>query len=123
MVTGFEGTGLKAVIDALVALFGKAQKKRLTAEGKKALEEAMKELLMAPNDIHSAEAKVRIAKAAGIISDDVALAEDWIQKHKAAKVKSAVKKAPAKKAAAKKKVARKKAPKKKAAKKKVARKK
>jgi hypothetical protein len=101
MPTGFEGVGLKALIDALVSLFGRAKKKRMTTAGRKALEGAMKELLMAPTDLRSAEAKLHVAKAAGIISEDVVLAEDWVGKHKAALKKP---KAPAKfKAAAKKK--------------------
>lgn len=109
MATGFEGVGLKAVIDALVGLFNRSKNKRLTAKGKEALEEAMRELLMAPTNLRSAEAKIRVAKAAGIISEDVELAEEWVTKHKAAvkkkvaKHKAAVKKRVAKKKAAKKK--------------------
>ena len=91
--------GLKAVIDGLVFLIGKAKGNRLTKEGKAALEEAMKELLMAPNDLSSIEAKIRMAKAAKIINEDVTLAEEWVAKHKAAKAKKKV----AKKKAAKKK--------------------
>ncbi len=113
MATGFEGVGLKALIDALIALFGRAKKKRLTAEGKKALEEAMKELLMAPTDLRSVEAKIRVAKAAGIINEDVTLAEEWVARHREAARKPARKKKAAKKKAAKKKPAKKKAARKK----------
>ena len=116
MATGFEGAGLKVVIDGLVALFGRSNKKKLTAKGKKALEEAMQELLLAPSDLRSAEAKIRIAKAAGILNEDVELAEEWVAKHKAGAKKKVAKKKAAKKKAAKKKAAKKKAAKKKAVK-------
>lgn len=104
MATGFEGVALKAVIDGLVNLFSRSKNKRLTDKGKAALEEAMRELLMAPTDLRSAETKIRIAKAAGIISQDVELAEEWVAKHKA----SAKKKAGATKKTAKKKTSAKK---------------
>ena len=107
MATGYEGVGLKAVIDALVGLIKKARYKRLTTKGKAALEEAMRELLMAPTNLRSAEAKIKVAKAAGIINEDVELAEEWVAKHKAAAKKVAAKKPAAKKVAAKKPAAKK----------------
>lgn len=107
MTTGFEGVGLKAVIDDLVGLFNRSKNKRLTAKGKLALEEAMRELLMAPADLRPTEAKIRTAKAAGIINEDVELAEDWVAKHKAASKKPIARKPIAKKPVAKKPVAKK----------------
>ena len=106
MTTGFEGVGLKAVIDGLVGLFNRSRNKRVTAKGKHALGEAMRELLMIRADVRSAEAKVRIAKAAGII-EDVELAEDWVAKHKAASNKPIARKPIAKKPVTKKPVAKK----------------
>ena len=107
MTTGFEGVGLKAVIGGLVGLFNRSKNKRLTAKGKLALEEAMRELLLAPADLRLAEAKIRIAKAAGIINEDVELAEDWVAKHKAASKKPIARKPIAKKTVARKTVAKK----------------
>ena len=49
-------------------------------------------MLLAPNDLRSAEAKIAIAKAAGIINADLILAEEMISKHKGT-VKPAEKKA------------------------------
>lgn len=109
MATGFEAVGLKAVIDGLLGLFKKAKNKQLTAKGKAALQEAMHELLMAPTNLRSAEAKVRMAKAAGIISEDVEFAEELISKHKVTAKKKAAPKRAARKAPAKR-VASKKAP-------------
>jgi hypothetical protein len=123
MATGYEGVGLKAVFDALVGLIKKAKNKRLTNKGKKALKEALRELLMAPANLRPAEAKIKVAKAAGIINEDVELAEEWVAKHKAAAKKAAAKKPAAKKKVAAKKPAAKKAAAKKAAAKKPAAKK
>jgi len=58
----------------------------------------MRELLMVPKDLRSVEAKIRLAKAAGTLNDDVELAEEWVAKHKAATKKPAAKKAAAKRA-------------------------
>ncbi|HMC13563.1 MAG TPA: hypothetical protein VKG67_04390 [Gallionellaceae bacterium] len=53
---------------------------------------------MVPKDLRSVEAKIRLAKAAGTLNDDVELAEEWVAKHKAATKKPAAKKAAAKRA-------------------------
>ena len=45
MVTGFEGAGLKALIDAIVSVFDRARSQRITEEGKAALERAIREHL------------------------------------------------------------------------------
>lgn len=47
--------------------------------------------------LRSAEAKIRVAKAAGIISEDVELAEEWVAKHKAAVKETVAKKMAGKK--------------------------
>jgi len=82
MVTGFEGPGLKIVVDALLGIFKRSRSKIITREGEKALKEAMRELLCAPANLSSAEAKLRIAKAAGILNNDVEMVEDWLKKHR-----------------------------------------
>ncbi|HEY1092546.1 MAG TPA: hypothetical protein VGE47_15730 [Burkholderiaceae bacterium] len=107
MASGIESALVKPVVDALVALYKKARTSRLKSTAEKALAQAIRELLLAPSDLKSAEAKIAIAKAAGLINDDLLLAEDMVVKHKAGAkrgpvLKTApVKKAPAKKVAAK----------------------
>ena len=103
MATGLEGALVKPVVDGIMALFKKAKSSKLKSTAEKALTEAIRELLLAPNDLKSAEAKIAVAKAAGIINTDLVLAEDMLQKHKAAAKKATGKKAAtAKKTAAKK---------------------
>ena len=103
MATGIEGALVKPVVDGLIALFKKAKGVSLKANAEKALTEAIRELLLAPSDLRSAEVKIAVAKAAGIINADLILAEELLQKSKvvakspAARAKKA---APAKKAAA-----------------------
>lgn len=54
-----------------------------------ALREAIRELLFANPDENKAQARIAIAKAAGILSEDVVLAEDMLQKHRATKARTA----------------------------------
>jgi hypothetical protein len=107
MVTGLEVPALKALVDALLGLYKNAKKHRLKSNAGAALTEAIRELLLAPPNLNSAESKIAMAKAAGIINSDLMLAEDMLMKCKAV-----VKKAPAKRAVAKKVPAKKVAPKK-----------
>lgn len=103
MATGIEVALIKPVVDVLISLFKKAKTKSFKANAEKALTEAIRELLLAPSDLKSAEVKIAVAKAAGIINADLILAEELLQKSKvvakspAARAKKA---APAKKAAA-----------------------
>lgn len=103
MATGIEVALVKPVVDVLISLFKKAQTKSFKANAEKALTEAIRELLLAPSDLKSAEVKIAVAKAAGIINADLILAEELLQKSKvvakspAARAKKA---APAKKTAA-----------------------
>ncbi|MFZ5523975.1 MAG: hypothetical protein ACOY9D_07850 [Pseudomonadota bacterium] len=110
MATGFEAALVKPIVDALVELYKMSKVTRLKSTAEAALAEAIRELLLAPSDLRSAETKIAIAKAAGIINADLVLAEEMVSKHKAAAKKPAAKKRPAakKKAAAKKKPAAKK---------------
>ena len=107
MATGFEGALVKPVVDGIIGLFKKAKNAKLKSTAEKALGEAIRELLMAPNDLKSAEAKIAVAKAAGIINTDLVLAEEILQKHKvvAKRAAPAKKAAPAKRAAPAKKAA------------------
>ena len=76
-------------VDALMALFRESSDIKLKRDAEKALREAIRELLQANPDENKAEAKIAIAKAAGILSGDVVLAEDMLQKTRAAKAKTA----------------------------------
>jgi len=106
-----EAALIKPVVDALMGLFKQGDNLRLKRNAEAALREAIRELLLASPDDNKAEARIAIAKAAGILSEDVVLAEDMLKKTRAAmartrgkaatgrKRKSAADKVPAKKAA------------------------
>ena len=79
---------IKPVVDALLALFRESNDIKLKRNAEKALREAIRELLLANPDENKAEARIAIAKAAGILSEDVVLAEDMLQKHRATKAKT-----------------------------------
>ena len=78
-----EAALIKPVVDALLALFRESNDIRLKRDAEKALREAIRELLQANPDENRAEARIAIAKAAGILSEDVVLAEDMLKKHRA----------------------------------------
>ncbi|HEY9540018.1 MAG TPA: hypothetical protein VIR05_00055 [Luteimonas sp.] len=111
-----EAALIKPVVDVLMGLFRQGENLRLKSNAEAALREAIRELLLASPDDNKAEARIAIAKAAGILSEDVVLAEDMLKKTRAAKArtrgkaatgrkrkpaatKTAAKSAPAKKAA------------------------
>ena len=79
---------IKPVVDALMALLQRGEKATLKRNAEAALREAIRELLLANPDENKAEARIAIAKAAGILSEDVMLAEDMLQKTRAAKAKT-----------------------------------
>ena len=79
---------IKPVVDALLALFRESNDIKLKRNAEKALREAIRELLLANPDENKAEARIAIAKAAGILSEDVMLAEDMLEKHRATKAKT-----------------------------------
>lgn len=112
MATGVEAALVKPIVDALIGLYKKAKGTHLKSTAQAALSEAIRELLRAPSNLRSAEAKIAAAKAAGIINADLVLAEEMVSKHKTATKKPAAKKSPAKKPAAKKVPAKKRAAKK-----------
>jgi hypothetical protein len=78
-----EAALIKPVVDALMGLFRQGEHIKLKHNAEAALREAIRELLLADPNESRAEARIAIAKAAGIISEDVALAEDMLKKHRA----------------------------------------
>ena len=84
-----EAALIKPVVDALMALFRESSDIKLKRDAEKALREAIHELLLANPDENKAQARIAIAKAAGILSEDVVLAEEMLNKTRAAKAKTA----------------------------------
>jgi hypothetical protein len=75
-----EAALIKPVVDAILRLVKAGEGVRLQRNAEQAVREAIRELLQAnPND-SKVEAKLAIAKAAGLISHDVMLAEDMLKK-------------------------------------------
>ena len=84
-----EAALIKPVVDALMALLQRGEKASLKRNAEAALREAIRELLLANPDENKAQARIAIAKAAGLLSEDVLLAEDMLQKHRATKARTA----------------------------------
>ena len=84
-----EAALVKPVVDALMALFRRGGNMHLKHDAEASLREAIRELLLANPDENKAQARIAIAKAAGILSGDVVLAEDMLKKTRAAKAKTA----------------------------------
>jgi hypothetical protein len=84
-----EAALVKPVVDALMALFRRGENMHLKHDAEAALREAIRELLLANPDENKAQARIAIAKAAGILSEDVVLAEEMLNKTRAAKAKTA----------------------------------
>lgn len=88
-----EAALIKPVVDALLALFRQGENLHLKHNAEASLREAIRELLLANPDDNKAEARIAIAKAAGILSEDVVLAEDMLKKHRATKARTSGKSA------------------------------
>ncbi len=84
-----EAALIKPVVDALMALLQRGEKAGLKRNAEAALREAIRELLLANPDENKAQARIALAKAAGLLSEDVLLAEDMLQKHRATKARTA----------------------------------
>jgi hypothetical protein len=84
-----EAALIKPVVDALLALFREGSELKLKRDAEGALREAIRELLMANPDENRAAARIAVARAAGILSEDIVLAEDMLQKHRATKARTA----------------------------------
>lgn len=78
---------IKPVVDAILGLVQKGSKARLQRDAVKAVREAIRELLLADPNENAVEAKLAIAKAAGLISHDVLLADEMLEKVKSNKKK------------------------------------
>lgn|SRR5690606_21048478 len=83
-----EAALIKPVVDALLALFRESSDIKLKRNAEKALRDAIRELLQANPDENRAEARIAIAKAAGILSEDIVLAENMLKKHRATKART-----------------------------------
>lgn len=83
-----ESALIKPVVDALMALLRRGENVHLQNNAEKALREAIRELLLANPDENKAAARIAIAKAAGILSEDIVLAEDMLRKHRATKART-----------------------------------
>jgi hypothetical protein len=83
-----EAALIKPVVDALMGLFRQGQHLQLKHNAEAALREAIRELLLANPDENKAAARIAIAKAAGILSEDVVLAEDMLRRHRDTRVRT-----------------------------------
>lgn len=83
-----EAALIKPVVDVLLALFRQGENLQLKSSAEAAVREAIRELLLANPDENKAEARIAVAKAAGILSEDVVLAEDMLKKHRATKTRT-----------------------------------
>jgi hypothetical protein len=83
-----EAALIKPVVDALLSVFKQGENIQLKRNAEKALREAIRELLLASPNENKAETRIAIAKAAGIISEDIVLAEDMLEKHRATKTRT-----------------------------------
>lgn len=101
---------IKPVVDAILGLVKTGSNVKLQRDAAKAIREAIRELLLADPNENAVEAKIAIAKAAGLISHDVLLADEMLKKVKTNQ-KKLPSKASTKKAATKTVAAKKKAPK------------
>ena len=78
----------KPVVDALLKAFDRAKDAHLRANARKAIGEAISELIRISPDLGKAEAKIAIARAAGILDQDLFTAERMLRKVKKATKKS-----------------------------------
>jgi len=91
----------KPVVDALLKAFDRAKDAHLRASARKAIGEAISELIRISPDLNKAQAKIAIARAAGILEQDLFTAERMLKKVKKANRKAS-QPGPAKKKAARK---------------------
>ena len=83
-----ESALVKPVVDAIMALLRRGENMQLNRNAEKAVREAIRELLLASPDENKAAARIAVAKAAGLLSEDVVLAEEMLQKHRATKART-----------------------------------
>ncbi|MEO8156450.1 MAG: hypothetical protein ABI648_01550 [Betaproteobacteria bacterium] len=75
----------KPVVDALLKAFDRARQAHLRANANKAIGEAISELIRINPDLSRAQAKIAIARAAGILDQDLFTAERMLKKVKKAR--------------------------------------
>jgi len=78
-----EASLLKPIVDAILGLARAGSHARLKRDAARSVREAIRELLLADPNESEAEAKIAIAKAAGLINEDVLLADDMLRKVRA----------------------------------------
>lgn len=78
----------KPVIDALMRALDKARDASLKKDARKAVAEAISELIRLKPDVGKAEARIAVARAAGILDQDLFTAERMLKKVKRAAGKS-----------------------------------
>ena len=83
-----EAALIKPVVDVLLALFQQGSDLKLKHNAQASVREAIRELLQANPDENRAAARIAIARAAGILSEDVVLAEDMLEKHRATRART-----------------------------------
>src|SRR6185295_9299705 len=74
----------KPVVDALLKALDRAKDAQLRASARKAIAEAISELILISPDVSKAKAKIAIARAAGILDEDLFTAESMLKKVKKA---------------------------------------
>jgi hypothetical protein len=79
----------KPVVDALLNALDRAREARLRASARKAISEAIAELIRITPDLSKAQAQIAIARAAGILEQDLFTAERMLKKVKKANRKAA----------------------------------
>lgn len=83
-----EAALIKPVVDVLLALFQQGNDLKLKHNAQAAVRDAIRELLQANPDENRAATRIAVARAAGILSEDVVLAEDMLQKHRATRART-----------------------------------
>ena len=78
----------KPVIDALMRALDKARDASLKKDARKAVAEAISELIRLNPDLGKAEARIAVARAAGILDQDLFTAERMLKKVKLAAKKA-----------------------------------
>ena len=83
-----ESALVKPAVDAIMALLRRGENMQLNRNAEKAVRDAIRELLLASPDENKAAARIAVAKAAGLLSEDMVLAEGMLEKHRATKAKT-----------------------------------
>jgi hypothetical protein len=86
----------KPVIDALMRALDRAHDASLKKDARKAVAEAISELIRLNPDVNKAQARIAVARAAGILDQDLFTAESMLRKvKKAARKRTPARRKPA----------------------------